>query len=197
MDIVIDAVGRRLDNVGALYVEFSAVLEKGVGVEFRDLHDRLILTLRALEHFILARIGIRSQVSDVGDIHNALDVISGIAKRFFEDILHNVRAQISDMRKVIYGRATGVHFDKLGIVRDKFLTCSCGGVIQFHRFLLGFLIWGDVGKEIRSLSCQHIADVLKAFAKNFTRRIRSQSAWLKLRVERSRKARSSSLQLKI
>ena len=72
LDVLVDAVRRRLDDVRRLDVELGAVGEERAGIEFRDLHDGLVLALCALEHLVLAFVGVRGQVADVGNVHNAL-----------------------------------------------------------------------------------------------------------------------------
>ena len=58
-------------------------------------------------------------MAHVGDVHNALDVVPGIAQSLFQHILHNIGAQIADMGKVIHRGAASVHLYLLGIVGDK------------------------------------------------------------------------------
>ena len=50
-------------------------------------------------------------MADIGDVHDTVDVVAFIAESaFFQDILHNITAQVSDVRKMINGRSAGVHF---------------------------------------------------------------------------------------
>ena len=48
MDKLINAVGRRLYHIGTLDVQLPAVLEKRVGIELGNFHDRLVLSLGTL-----------------------------------------------------------------------------------------------------------------------------------------------------
>ena len=57
-DVFVDAVCGWLDDVGGLDVELCAVGEECVGVEFGDIHHGLVFALRALEHLILALVGV-------------------------------------------------------------------------------------------------------------------------------------------
>ena len=131
-DVVVDAVRRRLNHVGALDVEFLAVGEERVGIEFRDLHDRLVLAARALEHLVLALVRVGGQMAHVGDVHHALDVIARIAQVFFQNILHDVAAQIADVREVIHSGAAGVHLHDVGMVWHEFLLRAGEAVIDLH-----------------------------------------------------------------
>ena len=132
LDVLVDAVRRRLDDVRRLDVEFGAVGEERVGIEFRDLHDGLVLALCALEHLVLAFVGVRGQVADVGNVHNALDVIAEVAQVLLENVLHDVGAEIADMREMIHGRATGIHLHYIGMIRHELLALSGCRIIKLH-----------------------------------------------------------------
>ena len=119
MDILINTVGSRLHHIRALDIQLVAVREERIGIVFRDFHDGLVLPTGALEHLVLAGIGIRGQMAHVGDIHDALDVIPGIAQSLLQHILHDVGAQIADVGKVVHRGTAGVHFYLLGMVGDK------------------------------------------------------------------------------
>ena len=131
-NVLIDAVCRGLNYVGGLDVELSAVGKERIGIELCDLHNGFVLALCALEHLILALVGIACEVSDIGDVHDAFDVITGIAQVLFKHVLHYVRAQIADMRKVIHRGAAGVHLDYVGVIGDKVLFFSACRVIKLH-----------------------------------------------------------------
>ena len=132
LDILVDAAGRGLDNIRPLDVELAAVVKEGIGIELGDLHDGLVLAAGALEHLVLALIGIGGQMADVGDVHDALDVIAGIAQVLFKNVLHDVRAEVSDVRKVIHSRAAGVHLDYIRMIGNKVLFLSCCRIIKLH-----------------------------------------------------------------
>ena len=93
--------------------------EERVGVVFRDLHDGLMLPARTLEHLILTGIRVARQMSNVGDVHGAGHVIAGITEVPFENILHDVRAEIADVCKMVHGRTAGVHFYDSGRMGEK------------------------------------------------------------------------------
>ena len=128
-DIVIDAVGRGLDNVGALDVELLAVREESVGIELCDLHDALVLALCALEHLVLTLVGVGGQVANIGYVHDALDVIAEVAQILFKNVLHDVGTEVADVGKVIDRGAAGVHLDDVGMVGDKLVLGSGSGII--------------------------------------------------------------------
>ena len=132
LDELGDAVGGGLDDVGLFDVELFGVGEERVGVELRDIHDALVLTLSAREHFILAGVRVGAEVSHVGDIHHAQYVISRVAQVFFEHILHDVGAQVADMGVVVDGGTAGVHLHLALFMRDEFLSGAAESIVQNH-----------------------------------------------------------------
>ena len=132
LDVFVDAVGGGLDDVGGFDVELCTVGEESVGVEFGDIHNGLVLTLCALEHLILALVGVTGEMANVCDVHNAFYVIADIAQVLFEDVLHDIRAQIADMCVMIYRRAAGVHLYDVGMIGDEVLLFTACGVIKLH-----------------------------------------------------------------
>ena len=119
VDILVDAVGSRLDYIGPLDVQLVAVREEGVGIELRDLHDGLVLAAGAFEHLILAGIRVGCQMAHIGDVHNPLDIVAGVAQGFFQHIFHNIGTQVADVGVVIHRGSAGVHLHLLGIVGNK------------------------------------------------------------------------------
>ena len=126
LDILVDAVGGGLDHIGGLDVELGAVVEEGVGVELGDLQHGLVLAAGALEHLVLALVGVGGQMAHVGDVHDALDVVAQEAQVLLQHVLHDVRAQVADMGIVVDRGATGVHLDDVGVVGDELLLFSGG-----------------------------------------------------------------------
>ena len=98
----------------------------------RDLHNGLLFALCTLEHLIFARVGIARQVTNVGDVHNAGNVVAAVTEVAVEDIFHNVGAQITDVCKVINRRAAGVHADLAGLVGNEFFFFSGCRVVKLH-----------------------------------------------------------------
>ena len=58
---------------------------------------------------------------DVGDVHHAVDVITGIAQVLLQYILHNIAAEVADVGKMIHGGAAGVHLHMTGRVGLEFV----------------------------------------------------------------------------
>ena len=135
LDIVVDHAGGGLHHVGVLDVQLFAVGEKGVGVELGDLH--LVLPLGALEHLVLAGVGVGGQVAHVGDVHHPRHVVAGVAQQLLQRVLHDVAAQVADVGEVVHRGAAGVHGHPARLVGDKLLLLVARGIVQidgFHRF---------------------------------------------------------------
>ena len=64
-------------------------------------------------------------MSYVGDIHNSLYVVSDVAEVLLKHVLHDVCAEVTDVRKMIYGRTAGVHAHLALLVRGEIFFCSC------------------------------------------------------------------------
>ena len=132
LDILVDAAGRRLDDVWPLDVELSAVVKECIGVELCDFHDALVLAPCALEHLVFALVRVRGQVSHVRDVHDALNRVADVAQILFQHILHDIAAEIADVREVIDRGAAGVHFDELRVIGDKLFFFVRCGIIKIH-----------------------------------------------------------------
>ena len=132
LDERVDAACGRHDDLGLFDAELLAVGKERVGVEPRDLHDGLVLAAGALEHLVLAGVGVARKVADVRDVHRARHVVAEVAQRLFEHVLHDVGAQVADVGEVVNGRAAGVHFDLAGLVRDEFLFFLGACVVKLH-----------------------------------------------------------------
>ena len=129
LDIIVDQARCGLDDVGALDVELLAVGEERVGIELGDLHDGLVLTLGALDHLVLALVGIARQVADVGDVHDAVHAVARKAQVLFQHILHDVGAQVADVGKVVHGRAAGVHLHMVRRMGLEFFLFMGRGIV--------------------------------------------------------------------
>ena len=90
-------------------IELFAVVKESVGVELCYLHDRLVLTLCALEHFVVASVSVAGEMSHVGDVHNPVDIVADEAKVLLKDILHDVAPEIAYVCIVVHSRSAGVH----------------------------------------------------------------------------------------
>ena len=131
-DVFLNAIRCRFNNVRPLDVQLPAVFEKRVRIVFRDFHNRFVLALCALEHLVLARVGIRRKVADIRNVHDALDVVAAVAEILLQHILHDVGAQVADVREVIHRGPTGVHLYDVRMVGDEFLFPARCGVIELH-----------------------------------------------------------------
>jgi hypothetical protein len=109
LDKFVDIACSRNNNIRSFYVKLFAVSEESICVELSDFHDSFVLTLCALEHFVVAGIAVGGKMSDIGDIHYTLYVKTCEAEIFFEDILHDIASEVSDVSEVINRRAAGVH----------------------------------------------------------------------------------------
>ena len=152
LDVLVDAVGGRLHDVWGLDVELGAVVEEGVGVELGYLHDGLVLALGALEHLVLAGVGVGAEVADVGDVHDALDVVAEVAEVLLKYVLHDVAAQVADVRVVVHGGAAGVHLHDVGVVGYEFFLSARGAVVELHAVSLSFVLSAAASAALSSLS---------------------------------------------
>ena len=76
LDILVNAVGSRLNDIRLLDVQLFAISKECIGVILCDLHHSLILPLGALEHLVFAGIRIGGQMTHVRNIHNPLNIIA-------------------------------------------------------------------------------------------------------------------------
>ena len=83
VNIRIDAVGSRLHHLRTFDIELITISKKRICVELGDLHNGFILSLGTLEHFIFASIRIGSQMANIGNIHNPLNIVANITKSLF------------------------------------------------------------------------------------------------------------------
>ena len=121
-----------LHDLRPLDVQLLTVGEKGIRIEFGDLHHRLVLALGALKHLVLTGIGVGREVSDIRDVHHAFDRIAEIAQALFQHVLHDIAAQVADVRKVIDRRSAGVHFHKGRIVGNKQFLFVAQRIVKIH-----------------------------------------------------------------
>ena len=140
-DEVVDAAGRGLDEVGPLDVQRLAVGKEGVGVELGELEHRLVLALGAEQHLVLAAVRVRGEVADVGDVHHARDVVADIAQRLFQHVLHQIGAQVADVRKIVHRRPAGVHLHFSFLAGDELLHAAGQRVVKFHGYAPGIGFW--------------------------------------------------------
>ena len=134
LDILVDHAGGGLHHVGVLDVELFAVGEEGVGVEPGDLQHALVLPLGALDHLVLAGVGVGGQVAHVGDVHHPRHVVPGVAQQLLQGVLHDVAAQVADVGEVVHRGAAGVHGHSARLVGDELLLLVAGGIVEIDGF---------------------------------------------------------------
>ena len=132
LNILVNAAGGGLDGVRALDIELPAVVKEGVGVIPGDLHDGLVLPAGALEHLVLAGVGVGAQVAHIGDVHYPVHTVSGVAEVFLQDVLHDIAAEIADMGEMIHRGAAGIHFHMAGRVGFQLFFLMRGGIVEIH-----------------------------------------------------------------
>ncbi len=111
VDHVLDVLRGPADDGWRQASQELEIVKEGAGVELRDLPDTAPLLAGALEHLVLALVGITGEVADVGDVH---DVAHGVAEVFQgppEEILEEVGAQVPDVGVVVHGRAAAIQAD--------------------------------------------------------------------------------------
>ena len=88
-----------------------------------------MLAFCAFEHLIFAFIAVAGQMSDIGYIHDAHNIVSEVIECSDKRVLHYVCTKVSYVCKMIYRRTAGVHFHLARFVCEKFVFCSCDTVI--------------------------------------------------------------------
>ena len=131
-NVFVNTAGGGLNHIGTFDVQLVAVREKGVRIELRDFHNGLVLPLCALEHLILAGVGIGGKMAHIGDVHHPLDVVAQVSKGFLQHILHDVGAQVADVGIVVHRWAAGVHFHLIGRIWGKQFFLVRQGIVKIH-----------------------------------------------------------------
>ena len=88
-----------------------------------------MLALGALDHLVLALVGVAREVADVGDVHHAVHAVTRKAQILFQHVLHDVGAQIADVGKVVHGRAAGVHLHMVRRMGLEFFLFMGRGIV--------------------------------------------------------------------
>ena len=112
LDLLADVVGRAAEDRRVLDVQAGQVLEEVVGVELRDLPRGLAGAPRALLHLVFAGVGVRREVSDVGDVHHVAHRVSVPAQHALQHVLEQERAEVADVLVVVDGRTARVEPDR-------------------------------------------------------------------------------------
>ena len=111
VDLLADVVGRPAQHRRVLDVEHLHVGDERVGVELRDLPRGLAGPPRALLHLVLAGVGVRGQMADVGDVHHVPDAIAVPLEHALQHVLEQEGPVVADVLVVVDGRPAGVQPD--------------------------------------------------------------------------------------
>ena len=87
-------------------------------------------------------------MADVGNVHDTVDVVAFIAECLFKNVLHNITAQVSNVRKMINGRSAGVHFYTARCVCLEFSFFMGCRIIKIHKRSLLFSFRADTDAEV-------------------------------------------------
>ena len=71
-------------------------------------------------------------MAHVGDVHDPVHVVAGIAQELLQHVLHDVAAQVADVGEVVHRGAAGVHFHMAGGVGRELLFLMGSGVVKIH-----------------------------------------------------------------
>ena len=85
--------------------------DERVGVELGDFPRGLSGAPRTLFHLVLARIGIRREMADVGDVHHVPHAVAVPLEHALQQILEQERAVVADVLIVVDGRTARVQAD--------------------------------------------------------------------------------------
>jgi hypothetical protein len=107
--------GRRPAQDGRTFeVEAREIVEEVLRVELGNLPRRLARAARALLHLVLAGVGIRGQVTDVGDVHDVTHLKAVPAQYALQHIFEQERAEVADVLIVVDGRTARIEPDRAG-----------------------------------------------------------------------------------
>ncbi len=129
LDHLLDRVRvRRARHDGrALDPQRVEVLQEQVEVERRELVERLLLLLRALDRLVV----------HVGDVHDVAHGQPLPLERPAEEVVEQERPQVSYVDAVVDRRAAGVEGDLPRGERDEVFFATREGVPEFHRAISG------------------------------------------------------------
>ena len=100
-----------------------------------DLPGRFPLAPRGNLHLVVAGVGIRLQVADVGDVHDVPDPIAEQLKRASKHILEHIRPQIADVGHVIDRRPAAIHPNLHRIGRSEGFDPARAGIEKLQKHL--------------------------------------------------------------
>ena len=131
---VLDVLGGPADDGGHGAAEKLEIAEERLGVELRDLPHGGSLLAGALQHLVLALVGVTGEVTDIRDVHDVADRVAEVFQRPTGKVLEEVGAEVADVRVVVHREPAAVHPDFLFLDRREHLQLAAHRVpqLQFH-----------------------------------------------------------------
>ena len=100
-----------------------------------DLPGRFPLAPCRNLHLVVAAVGIRLQVADIGDVHDVPDPIAEQLERASKHILEHIGPQIADVGHVIDRRPAAIHPNLRRIGGSKGFEPARAGIEELQRHL--------------------------------------------------------------
>ena len=133
-DLLGDMVGRAAQHRRVLDVQQLHVGDESVGVEPGDFPCRLARAPRALLHLVLAGVGVRGEMADIGDVHHVPHAISVPLEHPLQHVLEQERPVVADVLVVVDRRPAGVQPDvAAGMKRLERAQRACEIVVEVQR----------------------------------------------------------------
>ena len=107
-------IGRTAKHRWHLHVQARHVVDEGIGIKLRDFPGGLAGPARALFHLVLAGVGVRCQVSDIGDVHYVPHRVAIPLQHALQQILEKKGAEVADVLIVVHRRPAGVEAGSAG-----------------------------------------------------------------------------------
>ena len=133
-----DVVGCFSDFGGLDEIECAEIGQEILGVIFGDLPDGLPFPFGALEHLVFAVVSIGSEVSDVGDIEDAIGLKTIEAEGAQQEVPIDISCKIADVLVVVDGGSAGVDFDVILVLRRELVDSFGKCVIKSHFFSISW-----------------------------------------------------------
>ena len=127
-----DMIGYLFDYLGSSDIQLFEIFEEYARVKLRYLVRRFFLFARSLLHLVFALVLIAGKVTDVGNVHNAFELIAVVFQHATEKIHEHVRSQVAYMRKAVYGGSAAVHADLTLFYRFEILFFSRKSIVYFQ-----------------------------------------------------------------
>ncbi len=121
--------GRELDVQGVKVFNKSGGIFVSNGFQSFERH-RQVFTRERLHHFVITIIRVRSEVSDIGNVHYLLHVVAIVLERPAHDISEHIRTQVPDVRIVVDRRPARIQADNAVFKRFELLFFTGEGVVE-------------------------------------------------------------------